>query len=569
MKVEYEGLDAVVAVDSGAGAARSACRRGPARRRREPARLPAAQARALRPGARDLLQVLDGRRSRGAAGLPAAGRESRSARSCVAGRTEKAELVTQWLSERGDTTIRQIAKKWGVPSERRRGVPRGAVRVPCGPAAARAGEAEGVEGQPAAERERRLSGRCRPLAPAAEPRRLALSSPAGGARRDARRIDRCPAWRCDGELEFVARGSGQLRPAAARPGLLDAPARGAHGDGAARRARAAREPVQGRLGRDQRVRLHADARARRRHRPARRRADAQRAAAAGQLLAARRPRRPPASHGRGPDLLPARLPRPRVLRRAAQDARGPGRSARVQPAQRPHGRQARARDGHHAAASVRARRDALRGRAPERRRRRCRTCLPDRVSSYLFDDGIVRDDALRPGAASSADRPERRRSGRATWRAPSSRAGQTPTPRSRRPEACVPMSRRWCDGLDEVVARLERRLRWAMEQIKRLNVVRETAGRARAGGRSAVQALRRARQAAEGHGAARASRGRGLRRRQHLWRARGRGLPARDTDWRWAPCSARPRSRSGALARWSSRCLGRRAWRCASTCPAT
>src|SRR5262249_6689434 len=33
------------------------------------------------------------------------------------GATEKAELVTQWLSERGDTTIRQMVKKWAVPSD--------------------------------------------------------------------------------------------------------------------------------------------------------------------------------------------------------------------------------------------------------------------------------------------------------------------------------------------------------------------------------------------------------------------------------------------------------------------
>jgi hypothetical protein len=31
---------------------------------------------------------------------------------------EKAELVTQWLSARGETTVRQIVKKWGVPAER-------------------------------------------------------------------------------------------------------------------------------------------------------------------------------------------------------------------------------------------------------------------------------------------------------------------------------------------------------------------------------------------------------------------------------------------------------------------
>jgi len=33
------------------------------------------------------------------------------------GDQEKPELVTQWVSERGDTTMRQIAKKWGVKPE--------------------------------------------------------------------------------------------------------------------------------------------------------------------------------------------------------------------------------------------------------------------------------------------------------------------------------------------------------------------------------------------------------------------------------------------------------------------
>ena len=32
------------------------------------------------------------------------------------GSTEKAQHVLQWISERGDTTLRQVAKKWGVPA---------------------------------------------------------------------------------------------------------------------------------------------------------------------------------------------------------------------------------------------------------------------------------------------------------------------------------------------------------------------------------------------------------------------------------------------------------------------
>jgi ATP-dependent helicase YprA (DUF1998 family)/SOS-response transcriptional repressor LexA len=33
------------------------------------------------------------------------------------GPDEKAQLVTQWLSDKGDTTVRQIARKWGVPTD--------------------------------------------------------------------------------------------------------------------------------------------------------------------------------------------------------------------------------------------------------------------------------------------------------------------------------------------------------------------------------------------------------------------------------------------------------------------
>ena len=61
-------------------------------------------------------------------------------------------------------------------------------------------------------------------------------------------------------------------------------------------------------------------------------ADAERAAIAGQLLAARGAGRAAAPHGGGPDLLPAGIPRPGLLLRPAE---APGRSggpAGVQPA---------------------------------------------------------------------------------------------------------------------------------------------------------------------------------------------------------------------------------------------
>ncbi len=66
---------------------------------------------------------------------------------------------------------------------------------------------------------------------------------------------------------------------------------------------------------------------RRRHRRARRRADAQRAAPVRQLLAARGPRRPAPPHGRQPHLCQRQGPRPGLLRRSAQAAGGSHRPA--------------------------------------------------------------------------------------------------------------------------------------------------------------------------------------------------------------------------------------------------
>ncbi|HRX87181.1 MAG TPA: helicase-related protein, partial [Phycisphaerae bacterium] len=116
---------------------------------------------------------------------------------------EKAELVTQWLSERGDTTVRQIAKKWGIPGEdveafltslfdhlkeRKLLVP---VRL------------KGSKGRPLPN----ISGVYQVNADCI---RLSENHGAWRCKTCRRRFVRrtphqsCPAWRCAGEMEFVA-----------------------------------------------------------------------------------------------------------------------------------------------------------------------------------------------------------------------------------------------------------------------------------------------------------------------------------------------------------------------------
>ena len=259
--------------------------------------------------------------------------------------TEKPELVIQWLSQAGQTVMRQIAGKWELPAddvapflenlfaflvER-------ALLVPVRP--------EGGQGSPAAEGQRRPPGARRPAAARTQPRCVALPElPAHRHPRDSAPPLHRLALRRHPRMDPGERG--QLRPPASRWRLLDVALRRAHGNGAGGRARAAGEPVQGRLGGGELPGVHTDAGARHRYRPARLGAHAQRAAAPGQLPATCRSGRPAPSHGGGPDLLPAGLPRPGLLRRTVEAARRPHRSARLQSAQRRDDRQARARDDH-------------------------------------------------------------------------------------------------------------------------------------------------------------------------------------------------------------------------------
>ena len=115
---------------------------------------------------------------------------------------EKAELVTQWLSERGDTTIRQIAKKWGVPSDEVEHFLEELFALITKKGLLKPVRLKGSKGNPLPN----VSGLFQ-----VDADRLRLQENHGVwrckscRRRTTRRtpLQRCPAWRCDGELEFV------------------------------------------------------------------------------------------------------------------------------------------------------------------------------------------------------------------------------------------------------------------------------------------------------------------------------------------------------------------------------
>jgi len=115
---------------------------------------------------------------------------------------EKPELVTQWLSDRGDTTIRQIAKKWGVPSDHVEHFLEELFALLTKKGLLTSVRLKGSKGNPL------------PIVSAVfqvDADRLRLQENhgvwrcKGCRRRTTRRTPRqkCPAWRCDGELEFV------------------------------------------------------------------------------------------------------------------------------------------------------------------------------------------------------------------------------------------------------------------------------------------------------------------------------------------------------------------------------
>jgi hypothetical protein len=115
---------------------------------------------------------------------------------------EKRELVTQWLSEGGDTTVRQIARKWGVPAGNTKEFLKGLFDFLVDKKLLKPVRLKGSKGNPLPN----VSGVYQ-----VDADRLRLRSNHGVwrckscRRRNTRRtpLQKCMAWRCDGDLEFV------------------------------------------------------------------------------------------------------------------------------------------------------------------------------------------------------------------------------------------------------------------------------------------------------------------------------------------------------------------------------
>jgi len=389
------------------------------------------------------------------------------------GPTEKAELVTQWLSERGDTTIRQMARKWGVKTNHAEQFLEGLSKFLVGQQLLRPVRLKGSKGNPLPN----LSDVYQ-----VDADRLRLQQNHGVwrctscRRRTTRRtpFDRCPAWRCEGKLEFVRedpdnydlqvldQGYSMLRPEE-HTAMVPAEERERlenlfKGDSDAINAFVCTPTLE--LGVDigqldavlmrnvpplpanywQRA-----GRAGRRHRTA------------VDVTYCR-----PVSHDRAYFADPLRMLAGRV------DA--PAFNLRNELMVAKHV---------HATVITRLHQHAGDSQLSEQERRTVedtlRTCLPDRVSSYLFEDGFVRDarfdlEPLRRLIDRNADDllAYVETAFRQGW--PEADAEVTST------EALRNNLSGMVNRLDAVLARLERRLRWAMEQIKRLNAVREKHG---------------------------------------------------------------------------------------------
>jgi len=389
------------------------------------------------------------------------------------GGEEKPELVTQWMSERGDTTIRQIAKKWGVEGDDAPALIESLfsflndqhLLVPVRLKGSRGRPLPNVRGvyQVDADRLRLMPNhgvwRCRSC-----------------RRRTTRRTphDRCPAWRCEGTLEFVREDSDNydLQLLDQRYSMLRP------------EEHTAMVPHETRERLENLFKANSDAvncfvctptlelgvdigkldavlmrnvpplpanywqragRAGRRHRMAVditycRPVSHDRAYSSDppKLLAGRVD--PPAFNLRN-DVMVGKHVHATVITRLHQYLTAPDRS------------------------------QGDRTQIEET----LRTCLPNQVSSYLFEEGVVRERpfdlaALRQLIARNAEDLVAyvERAFRQGW--PEDDAGVTTA------EALYDHVRGFVDGLAGVVARLQRRLNWALEQIRRLNAVRERHG---------------------------------------------------------------------------------------------
>jgi ATP-dependent helicase YprA (DUF1998 family) len=116
--------------------------------------------------------------------------------------TEKAELVSQWFSERGDTVLKQVAKKWGVESDHTEDFLERLFQFLVERKLLRPVTLRGSKGNP-------LPGVTGVYQVDADRLRLQANHGvwrcAGCRRRNTRRTphNKCPAWRCNGTLEFV------------------------------------------------------------------------------------------------------------------------------------------------------------------------------------------------------------------------------------------------------------------------------------------------------------------------------------------------------------------------------
>jgi SOS-response transcriptional repressor LexA len=120
--------------------------------------------------------------------------------------TEKAELVAQWVADTGDTTFRQIAKKWGVPPDEINTFLEGLFDALAAKRLLTPVTLKGSKGKPLPN----ISGVYQ-----IDGDQLRLQANSGVwrcaacRRRSPRRtpFSRCPAWRCDGVLEYVREDS--------------------------------------------------------------------------------------------------------------------------------------------------------------------------------------------------------------------------------------------------------------------------------------------------------------------------------------------------------------------------
>jgi hypothetical protein len=389
------------------------------------------------------------------------------------GPEEKAELVTQWLGERGETTIQQIAKKWGVAADDIESFLEGLFKFLLDQKLLTPVRLKGSKGNPLPN----VSGVYQ-----VDADRLRLQQNHGVwrckncRRRTARRTPKqaCPAWRCDGDLEFVRedtdnydlqvldQGYSMLRPEE-HTAMVPHEERERlenlfKGESDVINAFVCTPTLE--LGVDigqldailmrnvpplpanywQRA-----GRAGRRHRMA------------VDITYCR-----PVSHDRAYFADPLKLL-----------------SGRVDPPAFNLRNELMVAKHVHATVTTRLHqytRDGSQSEAEQRNiEETLRTCLPDRVSAYLFEDGLLRDKPFDLGplhALISRNSEDLVAYVEAAFRQgwPAADADVT------LPEALRAHVSGMVGGLNDVIARLGRRLRWAMDQIKRLNAVREKQG---------------------------------------------------------------------------------------------